>query len=288
MTSSPVPEQAGRLWRCGSHLLDLGRRPCIMGILNLTPDSFSDGNSYGSLSAAVAAAERMVADGADIIDIGGESTRPDSPPVPAEEEMRRVIPVIEALSGRLQVPVSIDTWKSEVASKALAAGAEIVNDISAMTFDPLMAETVASTDAGLVLMHTRGRPSEMQKNTAYPDMMGEITAFLRDAMAAATGAGIAADRLVLDPGIGFAKSKEGNLEIIRRLSEFSVLGRPLLVGPSRKSFIGAVLGREVNDRLFGTAAAVAVSLINGARIFRVHDVRAMRDLVDMTEAISRG
>jgi dihydropteroate synthase len=256
-----------------------------MGILNLTPDSFSDGSRYGSVQEAVEAAERMVEDGADIIDIGGESTRPDALEVSAREELSRVIPVIQRLSGRIPVPISIDTWKSEVAIASLQAGAEIVNDISALTFDPFMQESVAGTDAGLVLMHTRGRPSEMQKSTGYGDIVSEVSGFLRRAIERAVSAGITEERIVVDPGIGFGKSVAGNLELIRRIPEFYPLGRPLLIGLSRKSFIGATLGRDVSERLIGTAASVAVAMVNGAKIFRVHDVRAMRDTVDMVRAI---
>ncbi len=273
------------IWSFCGRTVDLSRRPCIMGILNVTPDSFSDGSRHSTLEKALAAAERMVADGADIIDIGGESTRPDALPVTADEELRRVIPVIETLAGRITVPISIDTWKSTVARDALAAGAEIVNDISGMRFDPDMVGAVASTEAGVVLMHTRGNPAEMQRNTSYSDLVGEVACYLRECLEMAVAAGIAAERVVLDPGIGFGKSTAGNLEIIRRLGEFTRLGRPLLVGPSRKSFIGNTLGRGVDERLHGTAAAVALSLANGARIFRVHDVREMRDVVDMAAAI---
>jgi len=257
-----------------------------MGVLNVTPDSFSDGGRYGTAAAAVDAALQMVADGADIIDIGGESTRPQSLPVAAAEELQRVIPVIEQLARRVPVPISIDTWKSSVAAAALQAGAAIVNDISAMTFDPQMAATVAGTDAGLVLMHTRGTPAEMQQNTVYADIMAEIAAFLQGALERAVSAGIGSERIVVDPGIGFGKSTTGNLEIIRRLRELELLQRPLLIGTSRKAFIGKVLGREVTDRLFGTAASVAVAMMNGATIFRVHDVRAVRDTVDMVNAIN--
>lgn len=273
------------IWRFGSRSFDFSERPCLMGILNLTPDSFSDGSRYGSVQEAADAAERMVEEGADIIDIGGESTRPDALEVSAREELSRVIPVIQRLSGRIPVPISIDTWKSEVATAALQAGAEIVNDISALTFDPLMQESVAGTDAGLVLMHTRGRPSEMQKSTGYGDIVSEVSGFLRSAIERAVSAGINEERIVIDPGIGFGKSPAGNLELIRRLPEFSPLGRPLLIGLSRKSFIGKTLGRDVSERLMGTAAAVAVAMVNGAKIFRVHDVREMRDTVDMVRAI---
>ena len=280
---STIPPAA--LWRFGSRTLDLSARPCVMGVLNVTPDSFSDGSSYRTVADAVAAALQMVADGADIIDVGGESTRPDAAPVAAAEELQRVMPVIERLVGKIPVPLSIDTSKASIAAAALQAGAEIVNDISAMTFDPRMVEVVAGSEAGLVLMHTRGTPAAMQKDTAYLDVMAEIAAFLQSAIDSAVSAGIQKERLVVDPGIGFGKSAAGNLEIIRRLRELTVVDRPILIGTSRKSFIGTVLGREVTDRLFGTAASVAVAMMNGASIFRVHDVRAVRDTVDMVRAI---
>lgn len=272
-------------WRFKKRNFDLSVKPLIMGVLNLTPDSFSDGNSYLSIQAAIDTAMNMVEDGADIIDIGGESTRPDAKPVSAEEELGRVMPVIEGLAGCIKVPLSIDTWKASVAAEALKAGAEIVNDVSSMTFDPLMAETVAASGAGIVLMHTRGRPSEMQVNTVYGDIVSEISAFLQGRISAAISAGINMESIVVDPGIGFGKSVSGNLEIIRRLKEFSSLNRPLLIGTSRKSFIGASLGRNVAERVSGTAATVAVSMMNGASIFRVHDVKIMRDTVDIVRAI---
>ncbi|HEY5975551.1 MAG TPA: dihydropteroate synthase [Geobacteraceae bacterium] len=284
-----VDATAGRgvVWRCGSHTIDLSRRPCVMGILNLTPDSFSDGNRFATLDLAVARAEEMVREGADIIDVGGESTRPDAPPVTADEELRRVLPVIQRLRETLPVPVSIDTYKARVARDALAAGASIINDISGLTFDPEMAETVAASTAGVVLMHTRGRPTEMQQSTGYADLLGEVSGFLAHAMDRAVAAGIEPDRLVVDPGIGFGKSVAGNLALISRLGELQRLGRPILVGTSRKSFIGAVLDRPVDQRLFGTAATMALALAFGASIFRVHDVAAMRDVVDMAAAIVR-
>lgn len=274
-----------RTWAIGKRCIDLSRRACIMGILNVTPDSFSDGNRFFTYEKALERAFEMEEEGADLIDIGGESTRPSARPVSTDEELRRVMPLIEGLAGKLKVPVSIDTFKSAVAAEALNAGAEIVNDISGLTFDDRMADVVSSSRAGLVLMHTRGRPSEMQKNTIYASMVAEVMDSLGESMALARNAGIEHERIVVDPGIGFGKSVEGNLEILRRLSEFSALGCPIMVGTSRKSFIGAVLGRSVDDRVFGTAATVAIALANGASIFRVHDVKAMRDTVDMAMAL---
>jgi dihydropteroate synthase len=274
-------------WDIGARTLDLSRRPCIMGVLNVTPDSFSDGNRFFAAEKAVERALAMEEEGADIIDLGGESTRPFARAVDESEELRRVIPVIEQLAGRLSIPLSIDTYKSTVAEKALAAGAEIVNDISALTFDDRMAEVVAAAGAGLVLMHTRARPSVMQKETDYGSIISEISAFLRQSLARAESAAVAKERVVIDPGIGFGKSVAGNLEIMRRLGEFKAIGCPILVGTSRKSFIGQVLGRESGERVFGTAATCALALANGASIFRVHDVREMRDVVDLSLALCR-
>jgi dihydropteroate synthase len=258
-----------------------------MGVLNVTPDSFSDGNGFFTTEKAVARAFEMEEEGADIIDIGGESTRPFAQPVDEADEIKRVIPVIEKLAGRLNIPISIDTYKSAVAEKALAAGAEIVNDISALSFDERMAEIVAATGAGLVLMHTRARPSIMQKETDYGSIISEIFAVLRQAVDKAESAAVTRERIVIDPGIGFGKNVSGNLDIIRRLAEFKAIGRPILVGASRKSFIGQILGRETGERLFGTSATMAIALANGASIFRVHDVKEMRDVLDMSMALCR-
>jgi dihydropteroate synthase len=274
-------------WLVGERILELSRRPCVMGILNVTPDSFSDGSRYLPTERAVERALEMEEEGADIIDIGGESTRPNAEPVGIDEELRRIVPVLEGLSGKLKIPVSVDTFKSDVAKEALDAGAEIVNDISALTFDDRMADVVSAARAGLVLMHTRGRPSEMQKDTCYSSIVGEVSDFLRKSMLLAITAGIDEKRIVIDPGIGFGKSIDGNLELLRRLPELTALGRPIMVGTSRKSFIGAILGRPMAERAFGTAATVALALANGASIFRVHDVRAMRDTVDMALVLTR-
>lgn len=261
-------------------------RPLIMGILNLTPDSFSDGGLYTSPDSALEHALRMEAEGADIIDIGGESSRPGAAPVSAGEEARRIIPVIERLSKISGCAISVDTWKSEVARPAVSAGAEIINDISGFGFDPDMAAVAAQSGAAAVLMHTAGRPDTMQRNTVYGDLMSEITAELQNSVARAVDAGVARNRIAIDPGIGFGKDLSGNLEILRRLGELKSLGLPILVGTSRKSFIGTVLGQvSASARLHGTAATVALSVANGASILRVHDVRAMRETADMARAV---
>jgi dihydropteroate synthase len=271
-------------WELSRRTLSLDR-PLVMGILNVTPDSFSDGNRYFTLEGAVERALELEREGADIIDIGGESTRPNAPAVGLAEELNRVVPVIEALAGRLTVPISVDTYKAGVARAACAAGAEIVNDVSGLFFDPAMAQAVHEADAGLVVMHTRGTPDRMQVDTGYLDLIAEVRDYLAASLELARAAGIPAARVAIDPGIGFGKSVQGNLELIRRLSEFLPLGRPILVGPSRKSFIGSVLGNAGRDRTFGTAATVAVCVLNGASIVRVHDVAAMRDVAVMARAL---
>jgi dihydropteroate synthase len=277
--------QRPRFWRTGKQELSL-ERPLIMGILNVTPDSFSDGNLYSDPARAIDRALEMAAEGADIIDIGGESTRPGAAPVSTEEELKRLIPVISALAGKTACPISVDTWKSPVAHAAMDAGAAIINDISGFTFDPQMAAVAARTGAGVVLMHTRGTPQSMQHDTVYADLIGEITHYLRQSLAIAAKAGIEQDRIAIDPGIGFAKTVAQNLEILRRLREFTSLGLPLLAGTSRKSFIGKVLNRETGQRTHGTAATVALAVLGGADILRVHDVREMRDVADMAHAIT--
>lgn len=261
-------------------------RPLIMGILNLTPDSFSDGGRFTDPERAVEHALLMEAEGADIIDIGGESTRPGSVSVTTGEEAARIIPIIERLSGVLGCAISVDTWKSGVAECALSAGAEIINDISGFNFDPKMAGVAAGSGAAAVLMHTRGKPDQMQADTAYPDLITEVVNGLQGSISLALEAGVEHSRIAVDPGIGFGKDAAGNLEILRRLRELGGLGTPVLVGTSRKSFIGKVLGREsASERLFGTAATVALAVANGASILRVHDVRAMRDVADVAHAV---
>ncbi|TGU72707.1 dihydropteroate synthase [Geomonas terrae] len=271
-------------WELSRRTLSL-ERPQIMGILNMTPDSFSDGGRFFSVERAVERAREMEREGADIIDIGGESTRPDAPAVSLQEELDRVLPVIEGLKGNVSVPISIDTYKAGVAKAACAAGAEIVNDVTGLMFDPEMAAVVAESDAGVVVMHTRGMPDTMQKDTNYDDLIADVKEYLTGSIELARRAGVAAGRIVVDPGLGFGKSVQGNLELIKRLEEFRPLGCPILVGPSRKSFIGAVTGRDGGERIFGTAAAVVMSIVHGAAIIRVHDVAAMRDVAVMTRAL---
>ncbi len=257
-----------------------------MGVLNVTPDSFSDGGSFDDADAAVAHGLDMASQGADIIDIGGESTRPGAQPVSLDDELRRVIPVVERLAAETSVPLSIDTTKAEVACRALAAGADIVNDVSALRFDPGMAGAAASYGAPVILMHMQGTPLTMQQNTGYRDLIGEVTAFLRERISFAEQAGIQREKIIVDPGIGFGKSLDaGNFVLLNRLREFALLERPILVGPSRKAFIGALLDREVSGREEGTAAAVAVAVYNGAHFVRVHNVGSMKMVARVAEAI---
>ena len=258
-----------------------------MGILNITPDSFSDGGLFLKTDEAIRRAEALAEEGADLLDIGGESSRPGADPVPVEEEIRRVIPVIERLAKRITIPISVDTVKAEVARRALAAGARIVNDISALRFDPEMAPLVAREGVPVVLMHMKGTPKNMQAHPVYGDLILEIRDFFETRIQWAERLGISRDRIVLDPGIGFGKTTEHNLEILSRLNEFGTIGQPLLIGPSRKSFIGQVLGLPVEERGEGTAAAVAVGVLNGASMVRVHDVKAMGRVVRMVEAMKR-
>ncbi len=266
-------------------LIPLDAGPLIMGVLNVTPDSFSDGGRYLDPDAAVAHAVAMAEQGADLIDIGAESTRPGSDPVDEKEEIRRLIPVVGAVCRKVSVPVSVDTTKAAVARKALDAGAAIVNDISALRFDPLMKAVVAETGAGLVLLHMQGTPKTMQQAPSYRDVIEEIRQFFVERIRAALEAGIGAEQILLDPGIGFGKNLAHNLSVLAHLDAFVALGYPVLVGVSRKAFIGQVLDRPGDERVMGTAAAVAVAILRGARVVRVHDVMRMRDVVKIVNAI---
>jgi len=274
-------------WRIRGRTLSL-ERPVLVGVLNVTPDSFSDGGRFKGAGPALARARRLVADGARVLDIGGESTRPGSAGVSVEEELARVLPVLRAIRAELDVLVSVDTRKANVARAVLAEGADVINDVSALG-DPEMAATVADSDAALVLMHMRGTPETMQSLASYGDVAAEVAGELEPRVAAAVAVGIEAERIVVDPGIGFAKTAEQNLELIARLDVLAErLGRPVLLGPSRKAFIGALLGGAPADaRDAGTVGACVAGLARGARIFRVHEVRAAREALEVADAIFR-
>ena len=266
-----------------------GERTLIMGILNVTPDSFSDGGRFLDPQAAVRQARKMAKEGADIIDIGGESTRPGADPLSIEDELARVLPVIEALAVSVHTPLSIDTYKAGVAVRAIEAGAAMVNDISALMFDSEMGQTVARLEVPICLMHIRGTPRNMQENPVYEDVTREVKEWLGERAQAAESAGIRRENIILDPGFGFGKKPTHNLELLRRLRELTHLGFPILSGWSRKSTIGKVLGNlPPEDRLEGTAAAVALSIAYGAAIVRVHAVKEMVRVVRMTDAVVRG
>ncbi len=253
-----------------------GPGPFVMGVLNVTPDSFSDGGQHADAEAAVSHAQRLAAEGADLVDIGGESTRPGAPAVPEDEEIARVVPVIERLRAlRFTLPISVDTRKATVAREAIRAGAAMVNDVQALA-DPKVAEVVAEAGVPVVLMHTRGTPEDMQSRALYRDVVAEVMQELLEALARARAAGIPPDRTILDPGLGFAKTADHNLTLLKRLGELRRLGRPMLVGSSRKSFIGKVTGASVGDRLPGTLAAVTACVLAGAEFVRVHDVAPAR------------
>lgn len=278
------PTASTRYWRHRSGTLALDR-PVIMGILNVTPDSFSDGGSFVAGGVALARAERLVADGADLVDIGGESTRPGALTVPPEIELARVLPVLRLIRSRLSIPISIDTRKAAVARVCLEEGADIVNDVSALA-DPAMASVVAAAKAGVVLMHMRGTPETMQNDPRYSDVVSEVTAELGGAVRNAVASGIDRECIVVDPGIGFGKTMEHNLELLAGLSELEGIDVPVMVGVSRKGFLGVLTGgRPPAERAVASAAACAMALARGARIFRVHDVRESRDALNVAEAI---
>ena len=269
------------------HHLDLLSRTHIMGILNVTPDSFSDGGHYLDTEKAVEHALKLADDGADIIDVGGESTRPYSQRVPLEEELKRVIPVIKGIRRYSDIPISIDTYKAEVAKKAIDVGASIVNDVTALRGDPVMAEVVKDTQVPLVLMHMKGDPSNMQDNPTYDNLMEEISLFLKERAQYAISMGISEEKIIIDPGIGFGKTFEHNLEIINRLGLLQELGYPILIGTSRKRFIGEILNKEPLERDIGTMATVTAAILNGANIVRVHNVKMAKDVVKVTDALKK-
>jgi len=268
--------------------LDFSKKTYIMGILNVTPDSFADGGLYFDKSSAIERAYQIVEEGADIIDIGGESTRPGSEPISIKEELIRTIPVIEAISKKIKVPISIDTYKSEVAKAAIDAGASMVNDISGLRFDPRMPDVVSEFKVPVVIMHIKGKPQDMQQNPVYYALIPEIIDYFRVGMRTAISAGVSEDKIIIDPGMGFGKTFDHNLEIINNLYEFTLLEKPILIGPSRKAFIGKILGDvPATERLEGTAAAVSISIINGANVVRVHDVKEMVKVAKVADAVKR-
>jgi dihydropteroate synthase len=271
----------------GKNTLCFGKRTLVMGIVNVTPDSFSDGGQFYDPEVAISHARKLVSEGADIIDIGGESTRPGSEAVSEEEELNRVIPVIKGIADDIEVPISIDTCKSKVAKSALDAGASIINDISALSFDPKVAVVAAEYEVPLILMHMQGTPKNMQKNPKYSDVIGEISSFLDERVDFAESKGVSKEMIIIDPGIGFGKKLEHNYEIIRNLKELKKLNLPILIGTSRKSFIGTTLNLDATDRLEGSLATVTMSIMNGADIVRVHDVKETMRVAKMTDAIYR-
>ncbi len=273
--------------RFGKYGLPIGKRTLIMGVLNVTPDSFSDGGEFQNPENAARHAVSMVKEGADIIDIGGESTRPGAKKITPEEEINRIKDVLEILIKKVDVPISIDTYKSQVAEYALSRGASIVNDISALRADNDMAKVVAKYGAGVVLMHIKGAPETMQENPHYEDLIGEIYGYLDSSIHIAVRAGIDEEKIIVDPGIGFGKTFEHNLTILRELSRFKKLGKPILVGTSRKSFLGKLLNKDVKDRLYGTLASSAIAIVNGADIIRVHDVGQMKDVATVVDILKR-
>lgn len=268
----------------GGRTIELCKRTAIVGVLNITPDSFSDGGQNFEPARAIDRALELESEGADILEVGGESTRPGATRVPVQEELERVMPVLRGLAGRLRIPIAIDTYKSEVAAAAVEQGVVIINDISALRSDPALADVAARTGAVLVLMHMRGEPANMQKIEPSADIFAEIETDLEEAIRLAESRGVKHNQIVVDPGIGFGKTLEQNLAIINHLDRFESFGLPLMIGTSRKSFIGRLTGRPESDRLMGTAGSVAASIIRGAHIVRVHDVKQMIDVVRVTDA----
>ena len=271
--------------RCRKRTFTLGKQTLLMGVLNVTPDSFSDGGIFFDKEKAIARGLKMVEEGANFIDIGGESTRPGSKPLGLDEELRRVIPVIEFLAKEVDVPISIDTYKSAVAKKAIEAGAQLINDISGLHLDPSLSQVAAKEDVPLVLMHIRGNPQTMQKNIHYESLFSEIIQYLKDSIQRAESAGVDSEQIIIDPGIGFGKTVEDNLLILKNLQEFKILGKPLLLGTSRKSFIGKILNADVTERLEGTLSTIVAGVLNGAHIIRCHDVIQAKRAITIADAV---
>lgn len=278
-------QKKGYLLEIGQRVLDLSSRTHLMGVLNVTPDSFSDGGRFFKLEEAIKQGLKLTEEGVDMIDIGGESTRPGSEPVTIEEELRRVIPVIEELAKRIDLPISIDTYKSGVAKEALDSGALMVNDISGLRYDPEMKKVIAEYDVPLVLMHIKGTPKNMQENPKYENLLEDIKSYLNQSISIAEEAGIGEDKIIIDPGIGFGKTLDDNLKILKNLVEFKSLGKPVMIGVSRKSFIGKILDLPTDERLEGSLASMAAAIMNGANILRVHDVKESKRVAKLVDAI---
>jgi len=269
----------------GKHLFEWGRRTYVVGVLNVTPDSFSDGGLYQSVDQALFRVEEMIRAGADIIDVGGESTRPFATPLSVEEELKRVVPVVEAIRRRFDIPLSIDTYKAPVAREALQAGADMINDISALRFDPEMIKVVVETGAPVILMHMKGTPQTMQLDPRYDDVIAEIKSFLRERIDFALSQGVAREKIIIDPGIGFGKRFEDNLTIIKHVDDFFSLDAPVLLGPSRKAFLGQILEKEARERDAGTMAVVAYAALKGVDLVRVHQVEMAVDTLKVIQAL---
>ncbi|WHZ21293.1 MAG: Dihydropteroate synthase [Nitrospira sp.] len=287
MTGVTVTSSKHLVLTAGPQTFHLESGPLVMGILNVTPDSFSDGGVYVTVDQALSRAKQMQEEGADIIDVGAESSRPGARPIDESEELRRLIPVLEAVCGGVSIPISVDTTKAAVARRAIQAGATIVNDISALYGDPLMASLVAETGAAVVLMHMQGTPQTMQQSPRYRNVVDEVSLFLRERTQVALDHGIRPSQIILDPGFGFGKLQEHNLQLLAEFDMLTRLGYPVLAGLSRKQFIGHLTGRQVHERDYGTAGAVAVAVLKGAHIIRAHDVRAMRDTITVVSTIAR-
>ena len=271
-------------FRCGRYTLELGKKTHLMGVLNITPDSFSDGGRFFHPEQAIVHGQRFVEEGADILDVGGESSRPGATAISAREELDRILPPLRYLV-KLGIPISVDTYKAEVAQVALEEGASLINDISGLHLDPTLAQVVAQAGAGLVIMHMKGTPQDMQRSPHYDSLMGEITCYFREGIVQAESEGVNPESILIDPGLGFGKNFGHNLTLLRRLREFKCLGKPILIGPSRKTFTGRILNLPVEERLEGTAAAVAWAVCQGAHVVRVHDVQEMKRIVVMVDAL---
>lgn len=280
-------QQTQLRFRCRDHLLDIRQKTWIVGVLNITPDSFSDGGRFLDSGAATDQAMRMVEEGADIVELGGESTRPGADAVPVDEELRRILPVLRELRPRLAIPVAVDTYKPEVARVALEEGADIINDVYGVRGEGRLASVVAEKRAGLVIMHMKGTPQDMQIEPRYNDVVGEVSGFLADRVAFAEQMGVDPQSIIIDPGLGFGKRAQDNLTLLRHLPVLHDLGKPIMVGPSRKSLVGEVLKLPVEQRQYGTAACIATAVLHGAAFVRVHEVQPCVQLVRMLDAIRR-